>query len=93
MVFSKGITFVTGQSINSGPIRLEPETSISAILFVEDPTLKKLSTPNGKLTFLQIFGLTNDELMNINSSETELVAFVEKEMARNPLLITDIERK
>ena len=92
LVFDKGIGFISGQSINSGPIRTEPSTNATGILFIEDPTLKKLSTTNGELTFLQIFGITADELNLINSSETELIQFIENQISSNRLLITDIEK-
>lgn len=93
VTFSKGITFKEFQTLSSGPIRLKPSTEIKGILFTLDPTLKEMETENGKVEFLQIFGLTSTEYQNILDKKTDRREFISEELIRNPLLITDVERK
>lgn len=63
-VFRSGNVFADGHYMNAnGPIALEENTDIRAMAFIEDPELKTLSTPNGRVQFLQIVGLTEDELL------------------------------
>ena len=93
VTFSKGMTFKEYQTLSSGPIRLEPTTEIKGIIFTLDPTLKKMETENGKVEFLQIFGLTTSEYQNIIEKKTDRREFISEELNKNPLLITDVERK
>ena len=93
VTFSKGMTFKEYQTLSSGPIRLEPTTEIKGIIFPLDPTLKKMETENGKVEFLQIFGLTTSEYQNIIEKKTDRREFISEELNKNPLLITDVERK
>ena len=93
VTFSKGMTFKEYQTLSSGPIRLEPTTEIKGIIFTLDPTLKKIETENGKVEFLQIFGLTTSEYQNIIQKKTDRREFISEELNKNPLLITDVERK
>ena len=87
------MTFKEYQTLSSGPIRLEPTTEIEGILFTLDPTLKKIETENGKVEFLQIFGVTTSEYQNIVEKKTDRREFISEELNKNPLLITDVERK
>jgi len=93
VTFSKGLTFEEYQTLSSGPIRLKPTTEIKGILFTLDPTLKKMETENGKVEFLQIFGVTTSEYQNIVEKKTDRREFISEELNKNPLLITDVERK
>ncbi len=45
----------------NGPIALGRPTGIRAISFVEDVRLGTISTPRGRVVFLQVVGLTADE--------------------------------
>ena len=93
VTFSKGLTFKEYQTLSSGPIRLEPTTEIKGIIFTLDPTLKEIETENGKVEFLQIYGLTSSELKNIIEKKTDKREFINEELKNNPLLVTDVERK
>lgn len=65
-LFQTGNTFEPGHYMNlNGPIALDTSTEIKAIVFIEDPQLGKIDTPHGSLTFLQIVGITLDELYTI----------------------------
>ena len=79
----------------NSPIRLNTETDIVGLIFVLDPILGKIQTPHGEVAFLQMVGITQQEidrlLKNPKTSEVEILA---NELRKsNPLLITDLNRK
>lgn len=91
-VFRSGNRFAPGHFMNlNGPIALGEETAIRAIAFVEDPQLRSVSSPNGHLQFLQVVGLTLDELRAAMAWDTEKLLAVLA--GRDPLLVTDIRRR
>ncbi|AXT54449.1 suppressor of fused domain protein [Aquimarina sp. AD1] len=79
----------------NGPIRLNTETNIIAIAFVEDPEMGTIKTPNGNVQFLQMVGITTEEYeqlkQNPKTGETKIV--LDRLKKENPLLITDLKRK
>ncbi|WP_196889435.1 suppressor of fused domain protein [Aureivirga sp. CE67] len=79
----------------NGPIRLNTETDITAIAFIEDPEMGSIDTPNGKVQFLQMVGITTEEYkqLKLNPKTTEVKLLLEKLKKENPLLITDLKRK
>lgn len=79
----------------NGPIRLDTETAITAIAFIEDPEMGKINTPNGELQFLQMVGITTEEFeqLKLNPATTETKKLLDKLKKENPLLITDLKRK
>src|SRR5215468_9383855 len=86
-VFKTGNVFGVGHHLNlNGPIALEAETEIRAIAFAADPQLGRISTPNGSLEFLQVVGLTVDELEAIQTWNTK--PFLDLLAKSNPLLLT-----
>jgi hypothetical protein len=93
VVFEKGLVFSPYQTLSSGPIRIDPLTSITGILFILDPTLGEIKTPNGKVKFLQIVGLTSDEYEGIINKTIDRREFIKLQEVTNPLVITDVERK
>lgn len=93
VTFSKRLVFKEYQTLSSGPIRLEPSTEIKGIIFTLDPTLKEIETENGKVKFLQIFGVTSSEYQKIIEKEIDKREFINKELIKNQLLVTDTERK
>ena len=90
-VFSSGYVFDDGHHLNcNGPIALETDTKIEALLFVNDTELGSIKTTSGKVNFLQVVGITCAELdaimyWNGNMFYNELEKYV-------PLGITDLER-
>jgi hypothetical protein len=75
----------------NGPIALGQKTAIHAAAFALDPQLPPLSTPNGRVNFVQCVGLTLDELEAIQDWNARGVLDL---LARdNPLLVTDLKRK
>lgn len=90
-VFQSGNTFDAGHYMNlNGPIALENDTKIRAIAFVEDAELGTMQTPNGRVDFLQVVGITEPEELALMrwSGRKALAAFGE----RLPLHVTDLAR-
>lgn len=95
-VFSGGRWFEENQFIPAkGPIRLNTETEITGLITVLDPELGKIQTPHGELSFIQLVGITNNELHALmdNPSAASVEKLINTLKANNPLLITDLERK
>ncbi|CAC9975049.1 suppressor of fused domain protein [Flavobacterium panici] len=77
----------------NGPIRLDTETDITALVIVADPEIEKKQTPHGELSFLQIVGITSAEYEAIKENSGIVEELVNKLKENNPLLITDLTRK
>jgi hypothetical protein len=91
-VFSSGNYFAAGHYLNAnGPIAIGTDSLIRAIAFVEDPELPELETPNGKVEFLQVVGITVDEEEAIKCwNSSGFLKLIDKYI---PLYITDLNRK
>lgn len=90
-VFETGNCFGVGHTLPlNGPIEQGSPTRVHAACFVADPQLPPISTPNGRVEFLQIVGVTLDELDAISSWNTQ--AFFELRRRDDPLLLTDLAR-
>ncbi|PWU00550.1 MAG: branched-chain alpha-keto acid dehydrogenase subunit E2, partial [Candidatus Melainabacteria bacterium] len=91
-VFSSGNIFEVGHYLDcNGPVALETDTELKAVIFVEDPELKSINTPHGKVLFLQIVCVTLDELQAAKRWNTLGVASLLNK--RVPLMITDLKRR
>lgn len=77
----------------NGPIRLDTDTEITALLFVNDPEIEKKQTPHGEVSFLQIVGITSAEYEAIKENPGTVEELANKLKENNPLLITDLTRK
>ncbi|BCJ33443.1 hypothetical protein Athai_09460 [Actinocatenispora thailandica] len=91
-VFKSGNWFEPGHHLNlNGPIALDrPDTLIRAVAFVEDPELPAIDTPHGRVRFLQLVGLTLDEL---TAAELWRVSsFLDLLGPRLPSYVTDLDR-
>jgi hypothetical protein len=90
-VFETGNVFGVGHTLPlNGPIEVGSATLIHAASFVLDPQLPPIATPNGRVEFLQVVGLTMDELEAISSWNAE--AFLKLRRRDYPLLLTDLFR-
>lgn len=90
-VFKTGNTFGVGHTMPlNGPIELGSDTLIHAVSFFNDPQLPPITTPNGRVEFLQIVGLTLDELEAISSWDAE--GFLSLRSNEDPFLLTDLAR-
>ena len=74
-IFRTGNVFSEGHYLNTnGPIEADSDTKIKAIVFSLDSKLNHvIETPNGKMKFLQITGITLDELDAMITWNTEKV--------------------
>lgn len=90
-VFSSGNVFGPGHHMNAnGPIALETDTRLTALGFQTDPELGELDTPNGHMAFLQVVGLTEDEMEAMMCWDGKrFLSALEKQL---PLCITDLLR-
>ncbi|KIX22932.1 riboflavin biosynthesis protein [Flavobacterium sp. 316] len=79
----------------NGPIRLNTETKITGFVIALDPELGKINTPHGEVSFLQLVGITENEVekLNANPTTTEVEKLILELKKDNPLLITDLNRK
>ena len=90
-VFESGNEFDLGNHMDlNGPIALGSETAIRAIAFAQDVQLGRIDTPHGRVTFLQVVGLTLDELAAAQAWNTE--KFLSVLAARDQVLLTDLRR-
>jgi suppressor of fused-like protein len=91
-VCETGNPFGVGHTLPlNGPIEQGSATLIQAATFYNDPQLPPMTTPNGRVEFLQIVGLTLDELEAISSWNS--TAFLRLRSRYDPLLLTDLARK
>jgi hypothetical protein len=91
-VFASGNVFSAGHHMNlNGPISLDrPDTGIHAVLFATDPELGEIDTPHGRVRFLQVVGVTLDELDAATRWSADDLLEVLRQ--RLPLLVTDLDR-
>ena len=90
-VFQSGNVFDDGHWMTAnGPIALERDTLICSMGFVFDPELPAIDTPNGRMAFIQVVGLTLDEERAAKQWQTrKLLDVLLPEM---PLWVTDLAR-
>ena len=90
-VFNSGNVFEAGHHLDAnGPIALDTDTRLRHLAFVADPQLPAINTANGRLNFLQLVGVTDDEMAAIRRWSTlGVLAVLEPAM---PLWITELER-
>jgi hypothetical protein len=75
----------------NGPISLSEPTGVVAIGIASDPQLPGVDTPNGRLEFLQVAGLTADEFSAAKRWNTNgVMALVER---RHPRQVIALDRR
>lgn len=91
-VFESGKWFEPGHTMKVGagldPDR--PESRIRGITFVEDPELGAVLTPHGRVQFLQVVGLTAEELEGARGGRAR--ELLDRIGAGLPLFVTDTAR-
>ncbi|WP_125775814.1 suppressor of fused domain protein [Antribacter gilvus] len=92
-VFGSGNGFGQGHYIDAnGPIAADrPDSQVRALAFTEDPELRTIATPHGRVVFLQVVGLTSEEHATA-ATAGDAAAILDLLATRYPLLITDIDR-
>jgi GNAT superfamily N-acetyltransferase len=73
----------------NGPLRLDCETDIVGLVFLNDPTLAPIDSPDGRVEFIQAFGVTETELDQIKRNTRTPEQIVEKHRTANPLVVTE----
>jgi hypothetical protein len=90
-VFTTKAPFAPGHYMDFGGALDGGGGAISAVAFVEDPTLGSLVTPNGFMRFLQVVGITADEhevMMDWDPAGVlDLIA------RRDRMMVTDVGRR
>lgn len=90
-VFGSGNVFRSGDYLDAnGPICLGADTQLTALAFTEDPELPAIQTPNGQVEFLEMTGITGDELEAMQTWNTLGVLGAAEEHI--PYYITDLTR-
>jgi suppressor of fused-like protein len=90
-VFSGEHPFAAGHHLDlRGPIRLGDPTAVTAAALTLDPELGRLSGPYGAVEFLQVVGLTAEELELCRAWSTRAV--MELLAESDPLLVTHLDR-
>lgn len=90
-VFGSGNVFASGDYLDAnGPICLGADTQLTALAFVEDAELPAIHTPNGRVEFLQMVGITEGELEAMKTWNT--LGVLETGQSALPGYITDLSR-
>jgi suppressor of fused len=90
-VVQTGNAFDVGHYMDSrGPIALETDTKLKAVLFAKDVELGGIEAEHGKAQFLQVVGITLDELAAVQAWDAK--RFTELLASRLPQLCTDLGR-
>jgi hypothetical protein len=76
----------------NGPIKLESDTNITGIFFCVDPELGTIQTPHGEVKFLQMVGVTDQEITAIKDGNLAVEDLLEELSKRNPYVPTDLTR-
>ncbi|WP_195575122.1 suppressor of fused domain protein [Paenibacillus sp. 1001270B_150601_E10] len=91
-VFSSGNVFAIGDYLDAnGPICLGSDTKLTALAFIEDPELPAIHTPNGQVAFIQMVGITEDELEAMKTWSTTGVLETCQELL--PGYLTNLSRE
>jgi len=90
-VFRTGNTLSVGDHLDLGaPMGNDEDTALSAVIFADDASLPTIDTPNGTVAFIEVYGVTPDELEAVRDWQSD--AFVALVCEREPELITRIDR-
>ncbi|MBS7333163.1 MAG: suppressor of fused domain protein [Weeksellaceae bacterium] len=92
-VYDTKIYFDENQFIPlGGPIRADADTDIVGVIFIKDPELDEIETPHGKVKFLQMIGIDEPTLKNLENdpSLSHMAAIVEGMKKHNPLFINQL---
>jgi Suppressor of fused protein (SUFU) len=81
-----GVVFGAGHRLDAGgPIDGE-RSPLTALAFTPDPQLGSIETPNGHVTFLQLVGITGEQLQEMKDTSTNAV--LSRLATSNPLLVS-----
>ena len=90
-VFRTGNVFAPGHWMTAnGPIAADTDTLLTEMGFVQDPELECTHTPFGDLMFLQLVGLTADELREVRRWNVQ--GALQAMQPHMPLWVADLSR-
>ena len=90
-VFRTGNVFAPGHWMTAnGPIAAGTSTLLTEMGFIEDPQLPPIHTPFGDLMFLQLVGLTTDELREVRRWNVQ--GALQAMQPHMPLWVADLNR-
>ena len=95
-VHKSGRWFEANQFVPAGgPLCTDMDTDITGVVFALDPELGRMDTPHGEVSFLQMVGITTAELARLQAdpSVEAVELLIEELRTRDPLLVTDMERR
>lgn len=75
----------------NGPLRLDCDTQLTGIVFILDPQLAEQDTAHGKVKFLQMVAVSDDELNELLNTNISVEEIVQRQQKNNPLLLTDLD--
>ena len=75
-----------------GPIRLGSDTALTAFVIVDDPKLGKIETPHGSVQFLEVVGITANEISAMQAEPSIDENLAQRFDPRYELGITDLSR-
>ena len=67
-------------------------SSITALITVNDTSAQTLDTLHGRVEFIQFVGITEEELNAIKKDHDNISLLIERMRQENPELITDMKR-
>ena len=76
-----------GESLHKGV-----DSKITALIFVPDTEIESIDTVYGKVEFLQIVGITEDEYNWVKANPGKIEELIELMKKDNPYLVTDMKR-
>jgi len=90
-VFNSGNVFRSGDYLDAnGPICQGADTLLTALAFTIDPELPTIDTPNGQVEFIQMAGITDDELEAMQTWNT--MGLLNAGLEYSPSYVTDLSR-
>ena len=90
-VTQQGTVFGPGHRLAAGgPLTGSEDTLLSAVAFTLDPDLATITTPNGRVDFLMLVGVTPKEVEEMKASST--LDVLDRLRQENPRLVTDPRR-
>ncbi len=92
-VFKSGNWLEDGHYMTAkGPIKSGADTKLFGLAFTEDPELGAIQTVHGEVQFLQVFGVTQNELDQMVDVDKNAQRVLAAHKEKNPMLVTDLTR-
>lgn len=73
ITFQKGVVFGPNEFIRTGQtvgIDSKGESDIRGFICISDPSVNTIDTPNGKVAFIEMVGMTEDELLSLSTRDS-----------------------